>query len=364
MAKRSASCFQWVPLAGAVGIALIAGCGVQTELEKEKRKPLIEVLEPHVDLGVFRIGGEKKQLEHAYKLAVWDESPVRVTSIETSCGCLAVVTDIVGKELPPNSNHVVLLRVNPSNGVGVRTEFARIVTEPPSPKPVMMTLRAAIIASPVVLPDPLIVAIRPTSAQPIKTKLFVNYLREKASPKLALDQANSSFGPFKIIDIHDSTKPSGKPGEQGYLLIRDELALTLAAEKSFPIGEHEFVFRLAWSNTEPTAMLPVKVRVLHPVELSLDRLFFGELLPGERRTAQVPMVRAWADAPRPDSIKCDLDFVEGKFNEAVDQLVVSVSAPTSSGRFEGTLTLSFGVDATPPIQLPISGVVTEHPPLE
>ncbi len=342
-------------------VGMVPGMGCSRQIEPETAKPLLKVSQPHVDVGIFRHGVDGQYLEQVYSITVTADAPVRVESIESSCGCLAAISDIVGEELPPKSKHLVKLQMRTSDRAGMRSEFARVVTKPPSPAPIVMTLRATVVAPPTITPSPLLVDVA-LDTRRIQAKVVANCLRESESRALELDRVGSSFDPFEVVDAQLFTMPSGQPGREMHSLKRDELRLSLALERALPIGNHEFSLRLVWKGANVATTLPVEVRVLHPVQLSLNRLFFGELVPGERCSVQVPIVRTAADAPRPDSIMCDLDFVEAVFDEAAQQLTVSVSAPTSPGRLEGTLTLSFGVDATPPIPLPVGGVVAEQTP--
>ncbi|MGH7137548.1 MAG: hypothetical protein ACREHD_17520, partial [Pirellulales bacterium] len=309
-------------------LASATGC-LQGEPE-----PTIIVETPVVDVGLVR--GLQVNLRQPFTLRVWDRGPVKVTHVTAPCcGAGAVEPDLTSQELAAGSSHVVFVTMHRTS-VGPWTVVANVFTDPPSPKPIAMTLSAVLSGLPVASPEPLL--IDQAAGETARATLRISYMRTQDEEALELDRDACRFSPFQLTNVETRSElaPSaaGQPNPPRW----DQLMLQLESQEAFPVGEHRFKLIPALSNGLTVDPVSATIRVRHPCRPVVERIFLGELLPGGTSQRTVPLVRSGETKAEVSSIVASNSFAEARINQGGDGLDVRVVAPETPGRVEGLLT--------------------------
>ena len=139
---------------------------------------------------------------------------------------------------------------------------------------------------------------------------------------------------------------------------RDLLQWTLMTPADLPLGEHHYELQLNLGNSFPDPLkVPVVIRVLHPIQLSLDRVFFGIFCEGEEKTVDVSLRDLTLIDLSRLVVRSDnpLVLAEKREDEKLIRLILSPSIPP--GQFKGSVSLSLADSKVPELLLPYSGIV-------
>jgi hypothetical protein len=317
------------------------GCGSKLELP-------LRLNRTEVDIGSVWAGGQA--IEVPLKLRVWDKSPVTIEETRSSCGCVSMAPAVTQQELAPGSEHDLVLAVNPPHQPGVARIEVLFFTRPVSQQPLKLIVKSRVRLAPEVVPRTLALTV-PLGVRPEAT-LHVHYDREATDSRLALDDRRSVFGPLSLrtVDIETDEFTGLRQHER-----RDHVALKLEGREDLPLGEHAGEIKLAWKGGLPETVVPVRLRIMHPLRPALQRLFCGILQAGQQWSTEVELVRLEQSA-RVTSVTSDQSFIRAQLLPG-DRLVVHVTAPAAPGRWEGVITLAYGGAKVPEVHLPVSGVV-------
>ncbi len=139
--------------------------------------------------------------------------------------------------------------------------------------------------------------------------------------------------------------------------IADNIDITLEADGAYPVGVSKTTMRLAWKHGVPPTVAPLKIELRHPIRPALERIFLGELRPGERRTVEVPLEVEGPLSAHSVTLGCEGSIVEAHLSGVPWRLVVLARAPTVPGRFEGQVHLQLAKPRLPATRLLVVGIV-------
>lgn len=340
---------RWPPLALPTLALLASVCGC---LQGEPEPPLV-VDTPVVDLGLVR--ASQHHLKQPFTLRAWNHGPVKITTISTACcGAGPLEPDLTGEEFAPGSSRVVFLKMDRSS-VGAWTVVANVFTDPPSPRPITMTLNAVLSGVPVVAPEKLVV--EQVHGEKATTTLRVSYMRTQREDALDLDRQACDFSPFVLGGVETRTElvpaGAGQPDPPQW----DQLILQLPLERVFPVGEHRFTLRIALKRGLTVPLVPATIVVRHPCRAALPRLFLGELTPRQAIVRRIPLVRSGNERVDVSSVIASNGLIAGTIGESGDDLELRVVAPEKPGRFETVLTLNFKGSSAPATSITVAGIV-------
>lgn len=336
-------------IVGPAVLSAFLGCGTHAEMP-------LAVSDASVNVGVFNYAvNDGRKVEHAFQLRVWKRCPVFIMDIQVDCGCTAVDKELIGKELTPGSVHTLRLRVNPQGKAGVFKSHTLLRTEPKSPEPLVLSLQAFIAPRPVVSPERLLVEAE--LGADVRRRLTVSRLRDVRTSPTVLDRTRCDFGTFLVTEREATVEKRSGGGVEAVV---DRLELDVTSSQRLPIGEYESELRLSWQGGLEPSVIPVVLRVVHPMRAQVDRLFCGPVKPRGRRRIELGVTARGPVSSPLDRVECDLDFVTLEVNERRNGVVLEIDAPAQSGRFSGTVNLLFtGSVSVPPLAVPIAVMVAE-----
>jgi hypothetical protein len=142
--------------------------------------------------------------------------------------------------------------------------------------------------------------------------------------------------------------------------ILDQVDLVLQGAQDLPVGAHKSEWVFKWAGQVPDTVVPVTVTVKPPVSPKIGAVFCGELAPGQAWKSNVPLVRRPDTRIRVKAIRCSQAFLKAQLAaDNPDRLEISLSAPTTPGRFEGAVEILFDDARLQPVRLPVSGIVVQ-----
>jgi hypothetical protein len=296
-----------------------------------------------------------RNANEAFSLRAWDKTPVEITDVTTTCGCTAVTPDLVGCKLEPDSTKAFHVAMNVLPAQNDQSVVVQFFTQPPSPKPMTVTLHATARALPTVVPSSLISEIAFDSRQPFNVR--VTYFRRATEAPLALQPERSTLAPFVLDKTEVKSEPRISQPEQIDAPVVDTVTLSMSLERPLTVGLHEYVMHLAWCDGNPDSVVPVRIQVRHPLAPSLGAVFCGELSAGQKWTLTIPLAAYGERKVHIRNIKSVRSLAEARLNDAQDALEVNVNAPQLRGRFEDTVVLSYDDPSVPDCNLRVTGVV-------
>lgn len=334
-------------------LGMWAACGVLNVGCSERIELPLRFDKPVVDLG--EIPPAQRFARKAFTFTVWDKSPVVIERVQRTCGCVSVVPDLTGKELPPGSKHTVYVSLHARSGLGAAPFLITFATRPVSQQPITVTLQAKVYDEPLATPVKLILD-TPLGTRR-RVKLYVHYAREKSAPSLRLRRAEARFGPIQLVNMeYDS---AGEKGGNLVPLVHDRLVLDLVVPDNLPLGKHEGTIELPWEHGLRSTSVPVSVWVQHPVRPSLERIFCGFMQPGQQWKTEVEMTPGADTRVTLARVASDSSNIRALV-VADNRLLVEVIAPERAGRFEGHVVLGFSNSNVPELRIPVAGIVARE----
>jgi hypothetical protein len=337
-------------LPGVAAILLLgaSGCGTREPPVAEEDPLRFEKIA--CDLGAVKSGAAARC---RMRFQVWPTSVVRISQVESSCPCLTSVPDILDRELAPGSTHELELVFEPRELGGPVRGSVVVKTEPPSGRPPVLSVQAVVDHQPAAIND---IPVLGAPDELVSVQIPVAHFRSDRDAPLQLDRQRSDLGDFAVVDEARSSKPSRRGGNDAPAMVFDRVILTAKARKPLEPGRRVVDFQLAWQGREERSRVPVVVLVEHPFRLRVDRLFLGEVEPGESREVKVEAATRAAAAVAVREVRCEPASWTAKWSKAEGVLTVTVQAPRSAGRFEGYVLLLFD-RRLPEVRLTISGIV-------
>jgi hypothetical protein len=108
-------------------------------------------------------------------------------------------------------------------------------------------------------------------------------------------------------------------------------------------------------------VIPVTVRVVHPLAPRVTSLFCGELAPKGEWKGVVPLARHEGSGISLKTVKTSQPFLRASITgPARDQLAVSLVAPDKPGRSQEYVELIFDDQRLPPLRIPVAFVVARY----
>ncbi len=333
--------YQVVIIAIVIGGAI--GCG---------RTPPIEFPEKEQKCGIVFEG----QMAYAtFPFTITGSSPVTIRSLNSSCACMAVNNHIVGQELLPGTSHNLVMSLETHNLAGRITGTTLVETDPPCPQPLLLTMSVFVDSIPILV-----------QATPVRGETVLGRSQEISFSVQALrhpDLATFEWDPSKsdlnglCVKDFKSIRNKTNVGQKADDIFHEIHTWTLTPSKIFPIGKHSFDVKLAWKNQTKSLSIPIVLEVVHPIKISLNRLYFGKMVSGETRTIKIQVQGADGKKCDVKAVKCKMPFVTAEFSQTNYEISVMVCAPATEGRFQSALSIVPAEKTWPEIMVPISGVV-------
>jgi hypothetical protein len=91
----------------------------------------------------------------------------------------------------------------------------------------------------------------------------------------------------------------------------------------------------------------------------LERLFCGELDPGQKWQFKLRLLAAPNGKPHLKGVRTDTRFLHCLYSRETQTLDVVVFAPNKPGRFEGNIILTFGGVSKCELRIPVAGIVRQ-----
>jgi hypothetical protein len=297
--------------------------------------------------------------EVKFSFTVWDQGPVSITSIIPDCPqCMHFDKEIVGKQLHPGSTHVLSGRVKPSDTQGRHVSRALVETAPPSPKPLVLDMKYHAITRPGISP-PEVALETSLGSKPI-AQLHVTAVRQRAAPQLQINREASSFPGFTLVNVESKSAVRRLDPRELDPNFLDEIDLTIQAAKDYDLGVHHTQWVIKWEGPVPATVVPVTIRVVHPIVPKLQSVFCGILHPKETWKGTVLLVQVARDKSSLKQVRASKPFIQAVVGGTpADQLQVSLTTPSTPGRHEEYLEMVFEQDRIPPLRIPITFVVQE-----
>lgn len=316
--------------------------------------PILIFQDRTIDKGTFRHGVDGEGVGCDFPFDVSASKPVTIVAVETSCGCVSLAKDITGVKLAPGSRHVIPLTLHTKDRAGVYEATGRIVTRPASATPLLVSFRVFVVQLPAPSPAQLVVT-SSSGTELTDVGLHVSRVRDQNTPPLHLNVQQSSLGVFSLRDL--TVKSECVDMIKGET--RDHMTLNLQPTAAFRIGGHSSEIRLAWHGNIPPTVVPVTVRVHHPVSLQVSRFFYGQVKRGEKRLTRLWLRATDGEFPPCIAAESDLEFVLARVDGGNRDLCLDLTAPERLGRFEGAVVLRFSEKGLPPLRLDLAGIVVE-----
>jgi len=329
----------------------MTGCANRPTDEAGAEAPLI-IEKPTVDLGFVR---GVSSVSHDFVFKTWGKGPVTIRKVISSCTCSGVSPDLVQMTLPPNTTQLVSMTMRVAWQPGEKTADVEFLTDPPSPRPLVLKLRTLSADRPVASPQTL--NVRAVDGASPRGTLKLTYLRKPTDRPLTLDLSKSNLKPF-VLKSQDLRTTEESPVVGQGKVATDVLSLNLEADPKLPIGVHSRELHLVWAEDElPSVDVPVHVDVMHPLTPSVSRVFCGEVSPGQAVTKEVRMIRRQAGSRLRDAASKS-DLVKATISDDRNSLKLDISAPERPGRFEAAVVLSYDTPNLPDTIVTVSGIVS------
>ena len=295
-----------------------------------------------------------RMIERKFRFRVWDRNPIKISQVITSCGCTNVSQDIVGKELPPGSEHELSVIVRPDTEGRTETQMIKILTDPASAVPLAVGVQYQRQDSPRLSVSRVISRALPGSIP--EAQLIVTYRRGPTDSQVPVDRSKCASTHFDVVDVIESSEVVLlNPTSQDKVAV-DSTTVKLRGRQPWSYGRHPGTLQLAFGDGS-IQTLPTEIQIPHPCQPQLPRVFCGVLEPGQSWTVSIPYVRDSSVAFEVASIRPSDETVQAKI--LPDRFEVSGRAPQTPGRFASELIVTFHPESIPPLKLPVTGVVSQ-----
>jgi hypothetical protein len=244
--------------------------------------------------------------------------------------------------------------------VGEVVGTVMLITDPPSPEPIEVMVRALVQSSPRLVQRGA-VRVRTSLSTTSPFQVSVEAIRPLDQQPFRWDEERSELSGMHVEDYQTTETLRDSASKVQAASIRELHTWTLTPPGELPLGEHSFNLLMEWSDRS-TVEIPVVVIVEHPLRLSLDRVYFGELSPSERKVVRVYVRGAAREEASNVDAQVDLSFVTARYEDSEAAVRLEVSAPGECGPFAGHLSVSLAGKPVPVAVIPISGTV--RPPDE
>ena len=324
------------------------GCGESfPETPAEKPEPTLIFTEPVARLGIL---SPTSLTSHEFEFRVWDDGPVTIRGIDTSCGCTVPDSVLLDRELSAGSLHRLKITVRADGEASTSTKTLRIRTEPESTAPLVLAVSYERRDPPQISVRELIAETAPD--RHATSRLTITYRHKEHQPSVLIDRSRSHTGDFEFVDVQTTSKTVLLNAAMKDTIIVDTTVIELRARQLHPYGDdrNQMVFQFD-DGTSQT--LPTLIRVPHPVKLAVDNLFAGVVSPGQSIAKRTRIT--YPEELGLPVFAFDGDALAGASLED-DELVVTVRAPNSAGRFSARVLISFPATELPPKTLTIVGI--------
>jgi hypothetical protein len=300
----------------------------------------------------FKVGPGGCQIEFVFPFTVGQEDVV-IEKIDPSCGCIVSDTPMIGQPLPAGSEQSLKLTMDLWGRCGEFISFVHVVTTPEPKEPIMLKMVVFVKQLPEVVPSE--IRCRGILGKKIENvELYINYQRDESVANIELDIENTDFGKFRFVHSDAGSEASVMQPKE----IRDRVQLKLESEEPYPLGQHEEKLTICFKGGFEPIIVPMKIQIVPPVALAVERLFIGEVAPGEEKTMPVRVTfHEFRQEPMVRILSAD-ENIQAKFDDKTMRLYVTVKAPQEAGRFENKMRLTLGADDSS-FDFPISGIVQE-----
>lgn len=345
---------RWRSMRSGVALTLLTsvfGCN-QAEPPVALQPSTLSFVQPVAILGEV---SATKVLRHDFKFQTWALGPVTISAIHTSCACTTSTTNLIGRSLDPETEYSLPIQIRPQKENSSTTQTIRIETSPPSSSPLALAVQYRVESG----PEPntkLLIATSAHDAIPEVTLHIVDR-RSPGSPVVRVNQSNSSATHFRLKKVERSTQVMRLNQHRPEEVAVDTTAVLLTGQKQWPVGEHQGIVSLQFSDGSSKTVRTL-IRVPSPFQPELNRVFCGFLKPGQTWSAAIKCRRF----DLPESVRVS---VAASNENTVAQLssgdIIRLSgrAPVSAGRFAETITITVADETIPPVEIPISGIVSE-----
>ena len=325
-----------------------SGCGRSTPIAKGV--PCLVFDQPVAQLGRIR---QERTASHEFKFQVWDQGPVKITKISTSCGCTSANNTIVGQTLLAGSQHSIAVSVRRDVIGQPLTQLIQIMTDPASTDPLTVAVRYEFIPG----PQPTVQELRLDTIprQLPDGEVVVIHRRAVTDAPVVLDCAASLSTEFEIGEVVRSTELVATRVNTQEQLAVDTNRIPLRGRTSAGEVTRRSMIRLVWSDGT-TNDLAVLVSPKLPLTLQLSHVYTGVLQPSKSWRQIVPR-RTASDAVV--SIK-SIQSSDERMTAMMDSqgnLVVTGTAPVTPGRFRAEIVIQFSGETAPELRLPVTGIV-------
>ena len=329
------------------GVAVTLGCS--TKSQPEVVKSLNPTLVFHQPLGKLGEVTATSMKAHDFEFRVWDQSSVVIRSVEASCGCTVPDKSLLDRELSAGSTHKLHVSIRVDGNVSTQAKSLRVVTDPPSPVPMVLAVSYTRRDPPQLSVNRLLVEANPENYATGEVR--VTYHRPVSEPALKLEKERSSFGDFSLTETKQDYEKIVSNQATGETIGSDTIRLQFRASAHHSYGTRDSEMKLAFTDGS-TQVLATRIVVPHPISTSSDRIFAGVMLPGEVREKTI-RVKAPTDS---DSLTVShADGMISYSSVVADTLTIRIVAPQEFGRHEALVTLTSG--SIPPLTIPVVCVV-------
>ena len=326
-----------------------AGCGSDMPAP-EDGTPLIVCDAPIANLGT--IPGTSAT-HHKFVLRVNNTTPVTITGIHASCGCTTPNEALVGEVLQPGRVCSLPVRIRPTSEGALTTKTLRVITDPPSPSPLILAVRFARQDPPRASVAELNFEATPNSV--VRKQFFVTYRRPVDAASVFVKQAPHSSGRIKVTAVNTRTDIVTENAATGHKLAIDTSTVEVSAQSGSQFGVEKTVLQLPCTAGN-SVQVPVRVNVPHPLRFDVDRLFLGSV------KADVTVTRRMRfdcreGFPLP-TVRVDGDTVRNAL-PGNSEISVTIRTPAAPGYFGGEFICEFEDETLPDVVIPVSGVVAK-----
>ena len=326
----------------------ICGC------EKPEPMPLLTFEQSEYATGEVRAGDTVK-IVCAFVNST--DQKVVLKSIKACCGCMTQDNSLEGQTLEPGARKSFLVSMGTLERVGDIGGTITLITEPPSPKPITVDISAFVADSPQVVQS-LPLRVSTPLGDWATIEVAIEYYRQRSTAVLSWSEKTSELQGFEVRRFDSEVQDYGSRGNMKSSANRDLLQWTFQAPADLPVGEHPFELRLDLGvpNSEPIKV-PVVVEILHPIQPSLERIFFGFVSVGEEKTIDLAVEKLSAEDYSRLLVTSDFPSVTAEKREDQKQIRLRMSPSIPAGRFTGNVSLSLPDSKVPELLIPYSGIV-------
>jgi len=335
-----------------IGLLFLSGCADGPSRESDSFSPVV-FEQPSVNLG-HSVG--PSLLSHDFQFQVTSKDGVVVSAISSSCGCITPDNSVVGEPLVFGEKHVIRVEIQSDDKGGLLKGKVFVKTDPPSSKPIILSLRGTVTGLPYLVGiNPIHVesAVGETAA----VRIQIVRIRSRKENTASLDVPQSDFGRYEFLKHQvtlDRHERSGAQAEDG---IRELHVIDLRGSALHETGKRSDHLEIAWNGESLHTTVDVVRRVTHPFELEIARPFLGFLKPCERWECDYSFARGNIDLKHLEIQVPEGGDLDARCDFDTRRLAVSVIAPRSPGRFEKQLVLRSSTDDIAPLRVVFSGIV-------